>query len=65
MSQETVIQLLRENPDKWFKARDVVAELGLSPSTVTSNLKRLRMSGFIETRIIRTTNGFEYKYVKD
>lgn len=47
ISQETIMNFLKENPDDWFTVRELSKELSLGLSSVDSNVKRLRKSHLI------------------
>lgn len=43
-----VLLLMRNNPDKWFSADQISAELRSNPKSITNRLKRLSSIGLLE-----------------
>lgn len=48
MGQWETYDFLKENKGKWFTAREIADQLGVSFGSVIGSLKRLRRAGLIE-----------------
>jgi len=66
MSQDIILQFLRENYNDWYKAKDLNSRLNIGERALYFNLKALRKSGFIEVKeeggTGRSKTNYEYRY---
>ena len=70
MGQQEAYSWLKEqykiDKSKWFKSSDISKGTNQSLGSTTDNLKRLRISGMIKSRIRDDFhNGYEYQYILD
>ena len=56
MGQWEVHNLLKENREKWFTARQISELLGVSFASVVNGVKKLRKSGLVEFRKVQSTS---------
>jgi len=67
MGQEEIAQELKKDKDKWFSIKELAAELGVNPGSVTRAARRLRYAGFVHYKHSQdnTNHGkYLYKYKK-
>lgn len=64
MSQESVMDFLKENPKRWFGSKYIAIKIGIQHNTATQNLKRLRKGESILYRISKEFK-YEYRHLKD
>jgi DNA-binding MarR family transcriptional regulator len=62
MSQQEVLNILAESPDKWFDTKAIQEKLGISPGSVNSNCKKLRNSRLVMSDHSKEHLGFIYKH---
>ncbi|MBT4352618.1 HTH domain-containing protein [archaeon] len=59
MGQQEVYDFLKKNKNKWFTSKDISNALSLSIGSVTNNLKKLRKSTSVKSKM----EGNRYKYM--
>lgn len=47
MTQSTTLKILKNNKKRWFTTKEIVEELGITSSSVSSNLNKLYNQGII------------------
>jgi len=60
MGQETIIQFLEHNKNKWFSSHDLSALTKIGLASVSCSLKRLRKQKVVKWKMRRATNGTQY-----
>ena len=67
MGQQDVYKFLVHHPGKWFYAKEIGQELGISTSSVSKSLRIMSSWGEVE-RIFRSgrfgPKGYQYRYKK-
>lgn len=48
MSQEDILDFLKENPKEWYSSKDIETYLGCKNSRISKSLKQLRKFNLIE-----------------
>ncbi len=61
MGQEEVLEFLKEHPNEWFNAREILESLPNISTSVSYSLKQLRKGGFVLFKG-RGKTGDEYQY---
>lgn len=60
MSQNSVLDFLKKNKDKWYDIVEISQNIEISCPSTNTNLRKLRRHGLVDYRAIRTR--FYYKY---
>ena len=48
MSQDTIMELMKKQPKKWFNIEEVFIELKISRQSTTHSFSKLRLGGFVD-----------------
>ncbi len=62
MTQQDVLDFLKENDDKWLFAKDISNGLKASYNCIARNLRSLRKGNIIEFKSIGNRDILMYKY---
>lgn len=63
MSQDSVMEFLKDNPNEWFTAKQISERINLAHNTTLRNVGILRRDRFVEL-IPLPYGSFKYKYKK-
>ena len=64
MSQDTVLQFLREHPNKWYSASQIQPHLNQKLASVTMNLQKLRFQRAVLFEMKKYYKGKDKYYYK-
>lgn len=65
MSQETIMQILKKNPNKWFTIQEISKKTNVNKSTAANSLTKLFKHNEIFRKNTRNKKGYSiylYKY---
>jgi len=62
MAQGDIMNFMYKNPEKWHRSQDLSKALGLSRTTVTTQLRYLYKASFVEHKKVKKGIYYEHFY---
>lgn len=64
MSQDEIIDFLKDNKDKWFSIKEIAEAIKIGEPSVSRGIVKLRQGGYIESKYVKTPNSILKNYYK-